>query len=313
MKLTRRQVIAASASTGAYMGLGMHLIATASEVEPSSSNLITKPIPRSGEMLPVIGLGTNRWVAAGNKSAIEDLRATLRAFNEMGGRVIDTAPSYRSSEKALGQLIAELGMRDAFFLATKVDRNKKEEGLARMLDSLDKLGTSTVDLMQIHNLRGAEAQIETLLSWQQEGRIRYIGVTTSRTGTHEALMEIMRREDLDFVQVNYSIGARDADTNVLPLAQDRGIAVMLNVPFGGRRGSVFGLLADKELPDWASEFDCTSWAQFCLKYLLSHPAVTCPIPGTTDVDHLADNLGAGRGGLPDVAMRTRMEELFDSF
>jgi diketogulonate reductase-like aldo/keto reductase len=155
--------------------------------------------------------------------------------------------------------------------------------------------------------------LPVMKEWKQEGRIRYIGVTTSSTGAHEALMEVMRREPLDFVQVNYSIGSRDAAETVLPLAEDRGMAVMLNVPFGGRRGSVFGTLADKQLPDWAAEFDCTSWAQFCLKYLVSHPAVTVPIPGTTDVGHLADNQGAGRGRLPDATMRKRMEDLFDSF
>ena len=170
-----------------------------------------------------------------------------------------------------------------------------------------------IDLMEVHNLIGTDAILPVMKEWKQGGRIRYIGVTTSSTGSHGALMEIMRREPLDFIQVSYSIGARDAAEGVLPLAQYRGMAMLLNVPFGGRRGSVFGTLADKELPEWASEFDCTSWAQFCLKYLVSHPAGTCSFPGTTDPEHLADNLGAAGGRLPDPALRERMAQLFDSF
>jgi diketogulonate reductase-like aldo/keto reductase len=310
MKVTRRQVIAASASAGAYMGLGIPLIAGASDAEPSSSILITKPIPGSGEMLPVIGLGTNRWVAAGSKSAITDLRATLGAFDEMGGRVIDTAPSYRSSEKALGQLIAELGMRDTFFLATKVDRNQKEEGLARMLDSLDKLGTSTVDLMQIHNLRGAEAQIETMLAWQQEGRIRYIGITTSSTSQFADMELLMNTMPLDFIQLNYSLRERDAEERLLPLALEKGIAVMVNRPFS--RGRLFDAFNKAALPEWATGIDCISWAQFFLKYVVSHPAVTCTIPGTTKEIHVRDNMGANYGRLPDKTMRRQQEALFAS-
>jgi diketogulonate reductase-like aldo/keto reductase len=309
MKVTRRQVIAASASAGAYMGLGMSLIAEGSEPAPSST-IINKPIPGSGEMLPVIGLGTNRWVAAGNKSAIAELRATLGAFNEMGGRVIDTAPSYRSSEKALGQLIAELGIRDAFFLATKVDRNQKEEGLARMLDSLDKLGTSTVDLMQIHNLRGAEAQIETMLSWQQEGRIRYIGITTSSTSQFADMELLMKTMPLDFIQLNYSLRDRDAEERLLPLALEKGIAVMVNRPFS--HGRLFDAFNKAALPEWATDIDCVSWAQFFLKYVVSHPAVTCTIPGTTKEIHVRDNMGANYGRLPDKTIRRQQEALFAS-
>jgi aryl-alcohol dehydrogenase-like predicted oxidoreductase len=311
MKLTRRQIIAASASAAAYTGLGLSMAARAGEAISSSSGLlISKPIPRSGEMLPVIGLGTNRWVAAGNKSAINDLRATLRAFTEMGGRVIDTAPSYRSSEKALGQLIAELGMRDAFFLATKVDRNKKEEGLTRMLDSLDKLGTSSVDLMQIHNLRGAEAQIETLRSWQQEGRIRYIGITTSSTSQFADMELLMKTMPVDFVQLNYSLKDRAAEERLLPIALEMGIAVMVNRPFS--HGRLFETFKKADLPEWATDIDCSSWAQFFLKYVVSHPAVTCTIPGTTKEIHVRDNMGANYGRLPDKTMRRQQEALFAS-
>lgn len=311
MKLTRRQLIAASAGAGAYLGLGIRAFAQYFEPLPdSASKLITKAIPGSGEMLPVIGLGTNRWVAAGNKSAIDELRATLQTFNAMGGRVIDTAPSYRSSEKALGQLIGELGMRDAFFLATKVDRNRKKKGLARMQDSLAKLGTDSVDLMQIHNLRGAETQIENLLDWKQEGRIRYIGITTSSTSQFADMELLMKTKPVDFIQLNYSLKERAAEERLLPLALEKGIAVMVNRPFA--RGRLFEAFEDKALPSWAADIDCNSWGQFFLKYVVSHPAVTCTIPGTTKEPHVRDNMGANFGRLPGTVMRLQQEALFAS-
>lgn len=310
---TRREAIKAGLLAGA--GLAVGRLPLAGEVSLSRQlPLITKPIPSTGEQLPVIGLGTNRY-GVSTPEEMAPLRDVLRQMPGLGGTVIDTAPSYRASESVLGQLMSELGNRNEFFLATKVTapEGDVQEGIRQMENSFEVLKTDVIDLMEVHNLRGTDAILPVMKEWKQEGRIRYIGVTTSSTGAHEALMEVMRREPLDFIQVNYSIGSRDAAEAVLPLAEERGMAVMLNVPFGGRRGSVFGTLADKQLPDWAVEFDCTSWAQFCLKYLVSHPAVTVPIPGTTDVGHLADNQGAGRGQLPVAAMRKRMEELFDSF
>ena len=311
--LTRREALKAGILAGAGLAMGrLPLGAAAREIRQLP--LILKTIPSTGEQVPAIGLGTNRY-GVSTPEEIAPLREILRRMPTLGGKVIDTAPSYRGSEAVLGELMAELGNRDQFFLSTKVTapEGDVQEGIRQMENSFSVLKTDVIDLMEVHNLNGTDAILPVMKEWKQAGRIRYIGVTTSSTRSHEALMEIMRREDLDFVQVNYSIGARDAAETVLPLAQDRGMAVMLNVPFGGRRGSVFGLLADKELPDWAAEFDCSSWAQFCLKFLLSHPAVTCPIPGTTDVEHLADNLGAAKGSLPDAAMRTRMEQLFDTF
>jgi len=310
---TRREAIKAGLLTGAGLAIGRLPLAAEAE-ESGQLPLITRPIPSSGEQIPAVGLGTNRY-SVSTPEEMAPLREVLRGMPGLGGKVIDTAPGYRRSETVLGELMAELGTRDQFFLSTKVTApdGDVQEGIRQMENSLKVLQTDTIDLMEVHNLNGTDAILPVMREWKQEGRIRYIGVTTSRTGAHESLMEIMRREDLDFIQVNYSIGSREAAENVLPLAQDRGMAVMLNVPFGGRRGSVFGLLADKKLPEWAADFDCTSWAQFSLKYLISHPAVTCPIPGTTDTEHLADNLGAARGRLPDAAMRTRMEQLFDSF
>jgi len=311
MKLTRREIIAASAGAGAYLGLSIRAFAQF-DVPPTGPvrDVISKAIPGSGEMLPVIGLGTNRWVAAGNQSAIEELRATLQTFSELGGRVIDTAPSYRSSEKALGQLIGELGIRDSFFLATKVDRNRRKQGLARMQDSLAKLGTESVDLMQIHNLRGAEAQIENLLEWKQEGRIRYIGITTSSTSQFADMELLMKTKPIDFIQLNYSLKERAAEERLLPLAMERGIAVMVNRPFA--RGRLFEAFKDESLPAWAADIDCSSWGQFFLKYVVSHPAVTCTIPGTTKESHVRDNMGAIVGRLPGTVMRLQQEALFAS-
>ena len=310
---SRREAIKAGLLAGAGLAIGR--LPLAAEIETARQlPLIVKPIPSTGEQIPAVGLGTNQY-GVSTPEEMAPLREVLRQMPGLGGKVIDTAPSYRGSEAVLGQLMEDLGNRDRFFLSTKVTapEGDVQEGIRQMENSFELLKTDVIDLMEVHNLNGTDAILPVMKEWKQEGRIRYIGVTTSSTGAHEALMEIMRREPLDFIQVNYSIGSREAGESVLPLAQDRGMAVMLNVPFGGRRGSVFGLLADKELPEWAAEFDCTSWAQFCLKYLISHPAVTCPIPGTTDAGHLADNLGAAKGRLPDAAMRTRMEQLFDSF
>jgi aryl-alcohol dehydrogenase-like predicted oxidoreductase len=310
---TRREALKVGLLAGAGLAVGRLPVAAQSE-RFSQLPLITRPIPSTREPLPVVGLGTNRF-GVNTPEEMAPLREVLRQMPGLGGEVIDTAPGYDGSETVLGDLMAELGNRDQFFIATKVAApgGDTQEGIRQMENSFEVLKTDTIDLMQVHSLNGADAILPVMKEWKQEGRIRYIGVTTSSTRLHAALMEIMRREPLDFIQVNYSIGARDAAESVLPLAQDRGMAVLLNLPFGGRRASVFRTLAEKQLPEWAAEFDCSSWAQFCLKYLISHPAVTCPIPGTTEADHLADNLGAARGRLPDAAMRRRMEELFDSF
>jgi diketogulonate reductase-like aldo/keto reductase len=307
MKLTRRQVIAASAGAGAYLGFGIKALAAADGI---AAQPIVKNIPGTNETLPVIGLGTNRWVAAGNKSAIDDLRATLTTFRQMNGRVIDTAPSYRTSEKALGSLINDLGIRDAFFLATKVDRTDSAAGIDRMQDSMEKLGTASVDLMQIHSLIGAESQIETLLEWKQKGLIRYAGITTSNIDQFAEMEALMRELPLDFVQLNYSLGHRQAEERLLPLAAEKKMAVMVNRPF--ESGRLFKAFADQELPAWAAEFDCTSWAQFFLKYVVSHPAVTCVIPGTTKEQHVRNNMGANFGRLPDAELRRQQERLFAS-
>lgn len=304
MMLTRRQLALAAAGASLSAALGP-LSAVA-----APSSLLTKNIPGTDERLPVIGLGTNRWVAAGNKSVIDQLRNALVIFRKLGGRVIDTAPSYQSSEKALGQLIAQLGIRDAFFLATKVDREDKAAGIARMQDSLRKLNTERADLMQIHSMLGVDQQIGTLLDWKQQGLIRYVGVTTARTSQFAEIEQVMNTRPIDFVQINYSLSDRAAEERLLPLAIDKGIAVMINRPFAS--SNLFKDVRNQPVPDWAIELGCSSWPQFFLKYVVSHPAVTCAIPGTTNPAHVRDNMLAAHGELPDARFRSRQEQWFAS-
>ncbi len=224
--------------------------------------------------------------------------------------MLDTAPSYGNSESVLGDLIAELGIRDGIFLATKVDRQGREAGLERMEASFDKLRTDRVDLMQVHNLRDAVTQLAAMREWKQAGRLRYTGITTSSDRQYEAMAQIMSVEVFDFIQVDYSLGNRSAADRILPLAADRGMAVLVNLPFG--RARLFRAVGDRPLPDWAADIDCSTWAQVFLKYVVSHPAVTCAIPGTTKEHHAVDNMGAARGRLPDAALRRRMEGFFDA-
>ncbi len=201
-------------------------------------------------------------------------------------------------------------MRDKLFIATKVRIEGREAGIAEMEASFRRLQTDRIDLMQVHNLTDTDTQLATIREWKAQGRIRYVGVTTSSDRSHDAMVEIMTREELDFIQVNYNLAQRNSAERILPMARDKGIAVLLNLPFG--RGRLFQAVGERELPDWAAEFDCGSWAQFFLKYLISHPAVTSPIPATSKPGHLVDNLGAAFGRLPDAATRRRMEEFYDN-
>jgi len=274
-------------------------------------HLIRRAIPSSGEMLPVVGLGTNRYGVGPASEERAPLRQALARFHELGGRVVDTAPGYRTSESVLGDLIADLGLSDALFLATKVDRDGgRDDSLAQMLDSARNLGTDTIDLMQVHNLRGWETNIPLLQELKQDGRFRYIGITTSRTSQYAEMEKAMRRHDLDFIQVDYSLEQREAAERLLPLARDRGMAVMLNRTFGG--GRIFAAVGNRALPEWAGELEITSWAQFLLKYALSHPAATVAIPGMTKARHVDDNFGAAQGPMPDAAQRRQMEAFLDA-
>jgi len=311
-KPSRREVIRIGALAGVGLALGRPSFPSA-EGEPEAPR-ITRPIPSTEERLPVVGLGTNNY-SVSTPEELAARRAVLRRMAELGGTVIDTAPAYGRSEVVLGDLMAELGNRERFFLATKVTApgDDVKSGTQMLEESFRRLRSSRIDLMQVHNLEGVDAMMPVLLEWKKSGRIRYIGITTSNPGAHSRMAEFMRRHPLDFIQVDYSIGNRGAAETVLPLAQDRRIAVLVNLPLGGRRGgNLLAKVAERELPDWAAEFDAGTWAQLFLKYCISHPAVTCVIPGTSQVRHLEDNLGAARGRLPDAAMRRRIEGYWDS-
>ena len=296
----RRSLIAGVVAAGVSSLLGRRL--AAAESAAKSLPLITRPIPSSGESLPAIGIGTDSF----SESARDAIQAELGRMAELGGTVIDTAAAYGDSEALIGDALADLGTRARMFLATKLVADGGAESFTR---SLERLKTDHVDLLQVHNLNGVATLLPTLLLWKKEKKIRYIGVTTSRVRQHAELIATMRAYPLDFIQMDYSIANREAAATLLPLAAERRIAVLVNLPFG--RSSLFRDAAGRPLPPWAGDIDVKSWAQYFLKYVISHPAVTCAIPGSTQVSHLIDNQDAGRGRLPDESLRRRMEEYWD--
>jgi aryl-alcohol dehydrogenase-like predicted oxidoreductase len=289
---------------------GLALLLSAGRLGAQPGPLIERPVPSSGERVPVIGIGTaRRWESPATEAEMAPLREVLRRFAERGGRVVDTAPSYGAAEAAAGQLVADLGIRASLFLATKVGASAREAGIQEIEASFRRLRTSRIDLVAVHNLRDTATQLRTLRELKQAGRIRYVGITTSFPRQYSEFERTMRGEALDFIQVDYALDNRTAAATILPLAAERGMAVMINLPFG--RGRLFQAVQGRALPPWAGDFDCASWAQFFLKYIVSHPAVTCCVPGTAKVEYLLDNLGAAQGRLPDAAMRRRMEEFID--
>jgi len=270
--------------------------------------LISKTIPSSGEKIPAIGLGSDSFQVSENDA----IRAEIGRMHELGGSVIDTAAAYGDSEALIGDALAALGIRERMFLATKLTAGgllSGSGGEASFQRSLERLKTKRLDLLQVHNLNGVDSLMPMLQQWKKAGKIRYIGVTTSRTSQHGDLVEAMRKFPLDFIQVDYSIANRDAAANVFPVALERGVAVLANLPLA--RASLIGQAGQRALPDWAGDIDISSWSQFFLKYVISHPAVTCAIPGSTKLAHLEDNQRAARGRLPDMAMRSRMERFWD--
>ena len=270
----------------------------------------TKPIPHSGEQLPVVGLGTSVVFQIGkDPNERAQRRDVLQALVQGGGNLIDTASTYGSAEMVVGDLVAEEKLREKVFIATKGEVRSRSAMLAEFQESLRRLKTPKVDLMQLHNVRDASQSLALYREWKAAGLTRYTGITTSFNSDHEAVAACTAREKPDFVQVNYSIADRTAEKRALPAAKDAGAAVLCNLPFG--RGGLFRLVRGKELPEWAAEFDAKSWAQFFLKFMLSHEAVNAVIPGTADAAHMKDNLGAGRGKLPDASMRKRMVEFVE--
>jgi diketogulonate reductase-like aldo/keto reductase len=267
--------------------------------------LIRRPIPSSGELLPAIGLGTAWAFDVGSRAAErEPLREILIRFAEPPGRLIDTSPMYGNAETVIGDLTAEAGIGGSLFMATKVWTRGQEAGIRQMEQSLRRLRRDSLDLIQVHNLVDWRTQLKTLRSWKDQGRVRYIGITHYQTTAFSELERLMRNEALDFVQFNYSIATRDAEQRLLPLAADRGIAVIINRPF--ENGALFRRVRGRALPGWAEEIGCRTWAQFFLKYIVSHKAVTCAIPATGKPRHLEDNLQAGVGPLPGPEQRRRM-------
>jgi len=276
---------------------------------------ITRPIPSTGERLPVIGLGTNQY-SVETAEEMAQLRQVLEALVEAGGSVLDTARAYGRAEVVLGELMERMGNRDRFFVATKTPiRGELRAPEVEIQTSFDQLRVDVIDLLLIHNLHGLDELMPALLRAKEEGRVRYVGMSTSVDAQYPAQMEAMRRYPLDFIQVDYSIANRTAADAILPLAEDRGMAVLVNVPFGGRgqgAAATFGRVAGRDLPSWAADMDAESWAQVFLKYVVSHPAVTAAIPGTTQVRNLVDNQGAGRGRLPDAGLRREIERYWDA-
>jgi aryl-alcohol dehydrogenase-like predicted oxidoreductase len=286
----------------------------AAESKSGADPVITKPIPSTGEKLPAIGLGTNAYsVSADNELA--DRRAVLERMPQLGAAVVDTAPAYGKSESVIGQLLASLGNRDKLFLATKVTapNGNVEDGKATLQKSFENLRTSKIDLLQVHNLSGVDEILPVLEQYKKDGKIRYIGVTTSNMRQYPEMLATMKKHPLDFIQVDYSIANRLAAEEIFPLALERKMGVLVNMPFGGRRGgNLFAQTKDRPLPDFASQLGISSWSQYFLKYVISHPAVTVAIPGTTKVSHLNDNQQAARGRLPDADLRKRMEQSWDA-
>lgn len=293
------------------LGLGSVLVAGPGWGKAHASGRIVRTIPATGEKLPVIGMGS--WLTfdvAGSRRELKTRVNVLRAFFDNGGAVVDSSPMYGSSEEVIGYCLKQLDNTQRFFSATKVWTWGKTSGINQMELSRKLWGVKRFDLMQIHNMLDWESHLETLKEMKAEGSVRYIGITTSHGRRHRALEQALSDHQFDFVQFTYNILERETEKRLLPLAQERGTAVIVNRPFDG--GDLFGYVRGKPLPKWAADFDCSNWAQFFLKFIVSHPAVTCAIPATTRVDHMNQNMGAGLGRLPDQQMRQRMIQYFKS-
>lgn len=304
--LSRRAALALGAGVGAA-ALAPGLAAAQNPNAP----IMTRPIPSTGEALPVVGIGTAIIFDIGSDPGPRRERAeVIRALVAGGGKLIDTAPSYGQAESVLGDLMAETGLREKIFLATKVRVAGRDASVAEMQASLRKLRTRKLDLMQLHNVREAKQDLGLLREWKAQGVCRYIGITSSFDRDYAAVEAVLKREKPDFFQIDYSLSDRNAEERLIPAAADFGAAVLTNLPFG--RSKLFQAVRGKTLPEWAREFDAASWAQLFLKWLLGNPAVTAVIPGTDKPEYMVDNLGAGRGRVPDAAMRRRIVEWYES-
>ena len=308
--LTRREWLNLTLGTGAALALDRVYLS-------AQQPLITRAVPSSGEQLPIVGLGSSATFSSVARSEdVSALREVLKAFTDQGGTVFDTAPSYGASEEVAGRIAAELGITEKVFWATKVNVAGRGGGgadpaaaRAQIEASFTKLRKTPLDLIQVHNLGDVPVQLGILKELKQAGRIRYIGVTTTNPRQYGELQTIMRNEPLDFIGIDYAIDNREVEEAILPLAQERKIGVLVYVPFGRTR--LFKRVGDRPVPDWAKAFGAETWAQFFIKYVAAHPAVTVVTPATSQARHVADNLAAGRGTLPDEATRRKMVELVE--
>ena len=299
----RREFLAASSAAAALSALGVRT-ALGQETMPR------RPIPSTGEMLPIVGLGSSKVVSEVSEHGTEPLAAVLRALRARGGSVVDTWPRDVTDDTGLGQVLAVPDLQDSLFVTTKIDRTGKEAGIEQFRQTQEVYGRQTLDLAQIMSLADLDVQWPNLQDWKAAGDARYIGVTVSQYGLYEQLEAFLQRENPDFIQINYSITERRAEERLLPLAADMGLGVLINRPF--MNGSYFGRLEGVPLPDWTAEFDCGSWAQFSLKYILAHPTVTCVLTETSNPVHMTENAGTAFGRMPDEAAKAMMREYIDS-
>ena len=306
-RISRRQAakLIGATAAGALLPLGPARLFAAEQ------SRILKAIPATGEKLPVIGLGSALTFDVRRNDQVALVSEVMTSFVKLGGKLIDTSPAYGSAEGLVGELAYKAGLTKSLFFATKVWTRNKQEGISQMERSVQRLRTRTLDLEQVHNLADVDRQMTSLRDWKAKGKIRYTGLTHSERKGHAEMERAMKVHKPDFVQINYSLMDRAADQRILPMAREMGMGVIINRPFSG--GGIFQILAKKPLPEWAAEFDCKTWAAFLLKWIVSHPAVTCTIPATNSPQHLADNMGAGFGRLPDARMRDRMVSLFVGF
>jgi diketogulonate reductase-like aldo/keto reductase len=277
----------------------------------AGSEMVSKKIPATAEELPVVGIGTWQTFDAGDDAAARaPLAEVLKLFAQAGGRIVDSSPMYGSSESVAGDLIARLGIRPQLFVATKVWTSGRAEGIRQMNESFRRLRVDSMDLMQVHNLVDVATHTKTLQEWKKQGRVRYIGITHYTSSAYAEVERWMKTRNYDFLQINYSLAEREAERRILPLARELNIAVIANRPFA--EGSLFRKTKGKPLPPWAAELGIASWAQYFLKWIVGHPAMTCAIPGTAKPEHMRDNIAAGKGTLPDDASRKRMLQYFES-